>query len=251
VIVQEVHLVDVQNVPVRLPSTPSRTSGSPPQRRLQVQAPHNPVLDAFNARSTTSTGRDSIPQTSPDPSAPGTRRTTTSPERTERQPDTTSFGGRTAANDRTAVVFPVPFSPRSNTPPIDGSTAFTRRPFFNNSWPTKALKEMCSLNQFTVGRNIPSLQGLREEELLAGGKRLHQRDQVGTVSSGGSPAGGGCRFFRNASKYSPQLLASGAVGLQEDLRGPGQIPGVRCPDKIRDLFPPVPLDLIPVFPDLF
>src|SRR5512140_553771 len=58
----------------------------------------------------------------------------------KRHPDATSFGGSTAANDRTAVVFPVPFSPRRRTPPIDGSTAFTSNPFFRSSWPTNALK---------------------------------------------------------------------------------------------------------------
>ena len=45
VIVQEVHFVDVQHVPVRLPQYPHLELPAPlPKRRLQVQAPDHPVL---------------------------------------------------------------------------------------------------------------------------------------------------------------------------------------------------------------
>ena len=107
---------------------PSRSAAS------RSRLPTTRSSDAFSARSTTSTARDSYRRTSPDASrARHSSHSNVPRTQPKRHPDTTSFGGRTAANERTAVVFPVPFSPRSRTPPIDGSTAFTRSPFFSNS----------------------------------------------------------------------------------------------------------------------
>ena len=107
---------------------PSRSAAS------RSRLPTTRSSDAFSARSTTSTGRDSYRRVSPDASRERHSSHSDVPRKQpKRHPDTDSFGGRTAANDRTAVVFPVPFSPRSSTPPIEGSTAFTRRPFFRSS----------------------------------------------------------------------------------------------------------------------
>ena len=128
--------------PFAFPSTPISNFRLPSRSAAsRSRLPTTRSSDAFSARSTTSTGRDSYRSTSPDASrARHSSHNDVPRTQPNRHPDTTSFGGRTAANDRTAVVFPVPFSPRSRTPPIDGSTAFTSSPFFRSSWPTNALK---------------------------------------------------------------------------------------------------------------
>jgi hypothetical protein len=46
--------------------------------------------------------------------------------------------GNKAAKDRTAVDFPVPRSPKINTPPTDGSIAAMIIARFISSWPTMA-----------------------------------------------------------------------------------------------------------------
>ena len=55
-------------------------------------------------------------------------------------PATTSICGRIPASARTIVDLAVPFSPRINTPPTDGETAFNRRASAMSSEPTTALK---------------------------------------------------------------------------------------------------------------
>src|SRR5512135_3464737 len=90
---------------------------------------------------------------------------------------------------------------------------------------------------------------LRQEELLAGGKGLHQRDQMGPDSRGRIAGLGGAAFPQRVD-IPAALPACGAVALQENLRGPGELSGGCRPDEIRDLFPPVPLDLIPVLAHL-
>src|SRR5579864_958061 len=55
------------------------------------------------------------------------------------QPSTTSCSGSSRARARTAVDFPVPFSPRISTPPIVGLIAFRTRASFICSWPTIAV----------------------------------------------------------------------------------------------------------------
>src|SRR5512141_2910975 len=133
---------------------PSRSAAS------RSRLPTTRSSDAFSARPTTSTGRDSYRSTSPDASrARHSSHGNVPRTQQKRQPDTTSFGGRTAANDRTAVVFPVPFSPRSSTPPIDGSTAFTISPFLRSSWPTNALKGNVFIGTVYQGDRAHTLQG--------------------------------------------------------------------------------------------
>src|SRR5207248_558029 len=56
-----------------------------------------------------------------------------------RQLATVGSSGSSAARARAAVDLAVPFSPRTNTPPILGLTAFKRRPSFIRSWPTNAV----------------------------------------------------------------------------------------------------------------
>jgi len=56
------------------------------------------------------------------------------------QPSTTSCSGSSLARARTAVDFPVPFSPRISTPPMVGTIAFRIRASFIDSWPTIAVK---------------------------------------------------------------------------------------------------------------
>jgi hypothetical protein len=48
------------------------------------------------------------------------------------------MGGSKAANALTAVDFPVPRSPKTNTPPTEGSTAAINIASFISSWPTIA-----------------------------------------------------------------------------------------------------------------
>jgi hypothetical protein len=124
-----------RTLPLAFPKTPISNFRLPSRSAAsRSRLPTTRSSDAFSGRSTTSTGRSSYDSVSPDPSR---RRHSSHREypRTQpkRHPRTTAFAGSTAANDRTAVVFPVPFSPRSSTPPIEGSTAFTSSPFFNRS----------------------------------------------------------------------------------------------------------------------
>ena len=56
------------------------------------------------------------------------------------QPATTWDCGRSEARPRTAVDFAVPFSPRSNTPPILGKTALASKARLIFSCPTRAVK---------------------------------------------------------------------------------------------------------------
>ena len=56
----------------------------------------------------------------------------------KRHPSTTRMVGSNAASALTAVDFPVPRSPNTNTPPIVGSTAAMSSARFISSWPTMA-----------------------------------------------------------------------------------------------------------------
>src|SRR4030067_730805 len=130
-----------RRVPFAFPNTPISNFFDPPRgaaSRSRLPTPRS--SEAFNGRSTTSTGRSSYASDSPCASRDRHFPQGGPPRRQpNRHPDTVSFAGRTAANARTAVVFPGTFSPRIRTPPIEGSTALTRRPFFRSSWPTIAL----------------------------------------------------------------------------------------------------------------
>ena len=97
--------------------------------------------------------------------------------------------------------------------------------------------------------DTPSRKGLRQEELLAGGKRLHQRDHVGPDALRRIACLRGAGFPQRV-EILPALGAGGAVALHEKRRGRGEIPGGGGPHEIRDLFPPVPFDLIPVLAHL-
>ncbi|MEL7043888.1 MAG: hypothetical protein AAGL66_02565 [Pseudomonadota bacterium] len=48
--------------------------------------------------------------------------------------------GISAAKARIAVDLPVPRSPKTSTPPMEGSTAATSSAVFISSWPTMAVK---------------------------------------------------------------------------------------------------------------
>jgi len=121
--------------PFAFPRTPISNFFEPSRRAAsRSRLPTTRSSEAFSGRSTTSTGRSSYERRSPDASRDRHSEHGGTPRRhPNRQPDTVSFTGRIDANARTAVVFPVPFSPRISTPPIVGSTAFTNRPFFRRS----------------------------------------------------------------------------------------------------------------------
>jgi hypothetical protein len=53
---------------------------------------------------------------------------------------TTVISGRRSPRARTEVLFPVPFGPRINTPPIRGLTELRSRARFSSFWPTIAAK---------------------------------------------------------------------------------------------------------------
>ncbi len=56
----------------------------------------------------------------------------------QRQPTTATIGGSRAASARTAVLLPVPRSPKTSTPPMPESTAAIRIASFISSWATMA-----------------------------------------------------------------------------------------------------------------
>jgi len=139
--------------PFAFPAPPSRTSCSPPGSPPPGPGSHHTVLRRVQREVHHLHRRDSYRNVSPTTHGRGTRRTAASHGHSRngtryhvlRREDR----GERAYRGRLSR----PFSPRRRTPPIDGSTAFTRRPFFRSSWPTNALKgkERITVSLFPMG----------------------------------------------------------------------------------------------------
>src|SRR3990170_1506329 len=206
--------------PFAFPNTPISNFFEPSRRAAsRSRLPTTRSSEAFNGRSTTSTGRSSYASDSPCASRDRHSPQGGTPRRQpNRHPDTVSFAGRTAANARTAVVFPVPFSPRIRTPPIEGSTAFTRRPFFRSSWPTIALN---GKRRIVIPIILGCWKGRKDGPRTAGGSLWRPA---------GSPPGG----TRSSRAVFPPYQKSQTSGIQRE-HGRGVVmPGTALlPEEVR------------------
>ena len=117
VVVQQVHLVDVQHAAVCAGQQARRERMlAVAQHFLQVQRADHPVLRRADRQF------DEVAPTPPDVAA-----------------SAAPTAANTCASARTAVDFAVPFSPRISTPPISGRTAHNKSASRSRSWPTIAL----------------------------------------------------------------------------------------------------------------